>query len=50
MEVPADDIVLDQMRCDVCGRVGGEGHQEVRSCYCQGATCRERDYKVVRMQ
>lgn len=37
-EVPADCIILDQMGCDVCGSVGGKGHQEIRSCYCQGAT------------
>lgn len=38
-EVPADGIILDQMGCDVGGRVGGKGHQEVCSRYCQGATC-----------
>lgn len=37
-EVPADGIVLDQMSCDVCGCVGGKGHQEVRSSYGQAAT------------
>lgn len=42
-EVPADGIVLDQMGCDVCRIVGGKGHQEIRSCYCQGATWRERE-------
>lgn len=38
-EVPADSIILDQMGCDVGGCVGGKGHQEVCSRYCQGATC-----------
>lgn len=37
-EVPADGIILDQMGCDVCGRVWGKGHQKIGSCYCQGAT------------
>lgn len=36
--MPADCIILDQMGCDVCGSVRGKGHQEIRSCYCQGAT------------
>lgn len=40
-EVPADNIILDQMGCDVCGCVRCKGHQEVRPCYCQGATCGE---------
>ena len=38
-EVPAHDIVLDQMGGDVCESVGSKGHQKIRSCYCQGATC-----------
>lgn len=38
-EVPADGIILHQMGCDVRGGVGGKGHQEVGSCYRQGATC-----------
>lgn len=35
-EVPADGIVLDQMSSNVCGSMGGKGHQEISSCYCQG--------------
>lgn len=31
--------MLDQMGRDVYGSVGGEGHQEIGSCYCQCSTC-----------
>lgn len=37
-EVPAEGIILHQMGRDVCGIVWGKGHQEIGSCYCQGAT------------
>lgn len=36
--MPADGVVLDQVGCDVCGSVGGKGHKDIRSCYCQSST------------
>lgn len=45
-ELPTQQVVLDQMSCDVHGVVGRKGHQEIRARNRQCATCGEKEERL----